>query len=558
LTEAAIGDLYSYDVEATGNPVPAYALTDKPAGMTIDENTGLIEWTPSTPGTTPVGVIAFNSAGADTQRYEIAVTALPGVTNLVLTSTYGRFSTTDELLCEFDLEGSAVTAATAWYVDSSPLLTFYLPAEGGAANALKDYSGNGFDATAHGNPVWLESGGRDGHGAWSLDGTGDDLGAGEHFPTGASYTKTAWVYRTGSGQNGGNNIVSGDENAGGHAFWAPDMFGNKLSAGHNAVWDIVQDTVALGLNQWYFVAVSFDYATGRMMLYKDSVVVDSAIVSPGDRGVTDATISVGSFGALNGWMWKGQVDDVRVYNRALSPEQVAALYSRGSDVIVPAETEIGELWMACVTPFSATSAGARTCTDEATVMNETVPVFVKAVEARWVSNQVEIVWALFGAPAGVEFHVYRSDDGAAFIRLYDAEIIGRGDEHLFTDESAVPGRTYTYRVSILENGEEVASFEASPPATALGFALEQNHPNPFNPATSIPFSLDTGADVTLRVYDISGRIVRTVVERRMSAGIYSEEWDGRSDTGDEVASGIYFYRLTAGERMLTRKAVFLK
>jgi flagellar hook assembly protein FlgD len=92
----------------------------------------------------------------------------------------------------------------------------------------------------------------------------------------------------------------------------------------------------------------------------------------------------------------------------------------------------------------------------------------------------------------------------------------------------------------------------------LSFALEQNHPNPFNPVTNISFSLDTGSDVTLRVYDLTGRVVKTLVDRRMRAGEHSQEWDGRSETGDEVASGIYFYRLTAGGRTLTRKAVFLK
>jgi fibronectin type 3 domain-containing protein len=562
VTDAAIGELYSYDVEATGNPAPEYILWINPTGMTIDEITGLIEWTPAASGTVPVGVVAFNTAGADTQIYEITVPELPGVTNLVLTSTFGRFATTDELLCEFDLAGPAVTSATAWYVGNSPLsplMTLYLPAEGGAANALKDYSGNGFHATAHGNPVWLATGGHDGHGAWSLDGTGDDLSAGEHFPTGASYTKTAWVYRTGSGQNGGNNIVAGNDNTGGHAFWAPDHFGNKLSAGHNAVWDIVQDAVPLGLNQWYFVAVSFDYATGLMVLYKDGVIVDSAVVPPSDLNVMDATISVGSFGAANGWMWKGQLDDVRVYNRALSAEQVSALCNRGSNVIAPEETEIGQLWMACVTPFSAAAAGETACTDTITVMDETVPVFVRSIESRWIDNRVEIAWALRDASAGLSFDIYRSDNAVSqFVRLQDAEITRRGDEYVFTDESAVPGKSYTYRVSVLEGGEEVASFETSPPAAALRFALEQNHPNPFNPVTNIPFSLDTEADLTLRVYDISGRLVRKLIDRRMSAGVHAEEWDGRSDTGGEVASGIYFYRLTAGERTLTRKAVFLK
>jgi hypothetical protein len=228
-------------------------------------------------------------------------------------------------------------------------------------------------------------------------------------------------------------------------------------------------------------------------------------------------------------------------------------------VIAPPETEIGELWMACVTPFSGSAAGETACTDTITVMDETVPVFVRSIESRWIEGGVEIAWTLRDAPADLMFEIYRSDNAVSqFARLQDAEIARRGDEYAFTDESAVQGRSYTYRVSVLENGEEVASFETSPAAPALRFALDQNRPNPFNPVTNISFSLDTEADLTLRVYDIAGRLVRTLVERRMSPGVHTESWDGRSDTGGEVASGIYFYRLTAGERTLTRKAVFLK
>jgi len=296
-----------------------------------------------------------------------------------------------------------------------------------------------------------------------------------------------------------------------------------------------------------------------MTLYKNGVPVSSATVPETDRDVTDSTISIGSFGLTEGWMWMGQLDDVRIYNRALSADQVMALYNHGSNVIAPPETQIGESWMACVTPFSATAAGETACTDTITVMDETVPVFVRSIESRWINDRVEIAWALRDAPAHVGFDVSRSDDAvSSFVRLSGASVTRRGEEYVFIDESAVPGRTYTYRVTVLEDGEEVASFETSPPAPLLKFALEQNHPNPFNPVTNISFSLDTEADVTLRVYDISGRIVRTLAERRMGPGVHTEEWDGRSDTGGEAASGIYFYRLTAGERTLTRKAVLLK
>ncbi|UCG52132.1 MAG: choice-of-anchor D domain-containing protein, partial [Candidatus Latescibacterota bacterium] len=92
----------------------------------------------------------------------------------------------------------------------------------------------------------------------------------------------------------------------------------------------------------------------------------------------------------------------------------------------------------------------------------------------------------------------------------------------------------------------------------LAFALDQNHPNPFNPTTRIRFSLDQDSMVRLVIYDVSGTRVRTLVNRHMNAGTYTEEWNARDDQGRSVASGIYFYRLSSGKRTLTRKAVLLR
>jgi hypothetical protein len=83
-------------------------------------------------------------------------------------------------------------------------------------------------------------------------------------------------------------------------------------------------------------------------------------------------------------------------------------------------------------------------------------------------------------------------------------------------------------------------------------------PNPFNPTTTIAFSIDREAPAVLSIYDVAGRLVRTLVNRRLEAGSYTEAWDGRDASGDEVASGIYFYRLKAGRKVLTRKMVFIK
>ncbi len=374
VTAATIGEPYAYDADATGSPSPTYALATPPAGMTINSYTGLVQWTPSAAGSYAVTATATNTAGTATQPYTLVVSAgpVPEIENLALTSTSGFDLTTDDLTCGFDLASTATTAATAWYVGAptlAPLMAFYLPMEGGAAYAAKDYSGNGITAVVNGNPVWSATAGHDGKGAWVLDGS-DDLSGGENFPVGSSYSITAWVYRTGSGNNGGNNVVAGNDNTGGHAFWAPDMFGNKLSAGHNGTWNSVQDPVVLALNTWFFVSLTYNSDTEQMVLYKNGSPVSSATVT---APVTDATISVGSFGYSNGFMWKGTLDDVRIYKRALSAEQIASLYAAGENVIKHTETEVGDSWQARVTPFSATDAGSTYESNTIVIQGAAVP-----------------------------------------------------------------------------------------------------------------------------------------------------------------------------------------
>jgi len=307
---------------------------------------------------TPFSVSEAGNAVASA-TVSIVATPPPDVHDVVLSSSSGHNLDDDTLTCSYTLDGTAVTGATAWYLNDAPLMRLYLPMEGGSAGAVLDRSGNSVVLTPGSDPAWIATGGFDGYGAIEFDGD-DDFGAGENFPTNSSYTKSAWVYRTGSGANGGNNVIAGNENAGGHAFWAPDMYGNKLSAGHNAHWNTVQDSVALALNTWYHVALTFDRATGQLVLYKNGVAVDSEIVPSGDLNVTDATISIGSFGAANGYKWKGLLDDVRVYARALSTDQIAALYSGGAgdrDTITATETNLGDTWECRVTPFSPEASG---------------------------------------------------------------------------------------------------------------------------------------------------------------------------------------------------------
>ena len=93
------------------------------------------------------------------------------------------------------------------------------------------------------------------------------------------------------------------------------------------------------------------------------------------------------------------------------------------------------------------------------------------------------------------------------------------------------------------------------------YSLSQNVPNPFNPSTVIGYGIPEGEAevlVSLKVYNLRGQIVRTLVQERREAGEYRVEWDGRDGSGQRVTSGVYFYRLQAGAFTQTRKMVILK
>jgi len=91
-----------------------------------------------------------------------------------------------------------------------------------------------------------------------------------------------------------------------------------------------------------------------------------------------------------------------------------------------------------------------------------------------------------------------------------------------------------------------------------GFSLAKNYPNPFNPETDISFSLPERTRVSLIIYNILGEKVKTLMTREMDAGTHTIHWDGRDETGNSVASGIYFYRLKTDSFDQTMKMVLMK
>ena len=140
------------------------------------------------------------------------------------------------------------------------------------------------------------------------------------------------------------------------------------------------------------------------------------------------------------------------------------------------------------------------------------------------------------------------------------------------------GALVTFTFKVLSEFQENARFEIAQgvvfdsdqlqnPVVTLGaldvqstpteFALHQNYPNPFNPQTNIPYDLAEGGDVVLRIYNLLGQEVRTLVRERQAPGRYTVQWSGMDDRGVSVSSGIYFYQVSVAGKFQDAKRLML-
>ncbi len=141
------------------------------------------------------------------------------------------------------------------------------------------------------------------------------------------------------------------------------------------------------------------------------------------------------------------------------------------------------------------------------------------------------------------------DAGTLDIGTYTGSIVATGfDMNHQVAQITVP---VTFHVGATGIEDAVAALPTE-------FVLHQNFPNPFNPTTEIKFDLPSNSYVRLDIFNVLGQKVKTVIDNEMEAGFKSVTWDGSDDRGINVASGVYFYKLNAGEHVFTKKMMMLK
>ena len=189
-----------------------------------------------------------------------------------------------------------------------------------------------------------------------------------------------------------------------------------------------------------------------------------------------------------------------------------------------------------------------------------VATLLESYAAGLTGDGIRITWRLSEIDRDVSFIVMRSaGETGPFEELASSGVVGDGLSFSFTDTECEAGATYWYRVDVCVGGERRELFRTGPVETpSMAFALYQNAPNPFNPATTIRFYLPEWRVVTLDVYDAGGRLVRRLAEGSREKGIHSASWDGRDAAGREAGSGMYFARLKAGKEIQSRKMILLR
>jgi len=193
------------------------------------------------------------------------------------------------------------------------------------------------------------------------------------------------------------------------------------------------------------------------------------------------------------------------------------------------------------------------------LFNSPLPVELSSFNGTATSNNVTLKWTTVKEINNAGFDIERKkSNGTTFEKV--GFVTGKGNtysnsNYVFSDNKLSSG-VYNYRLKQTDYNGDFTYFNLSSVINISvpdKFSLSQNYPNPFNPTTKIDYNLPTDANVSLKIYDVTGRLISTLVNEKKLAGYYTKESDAVN-----IASGVYFYRLQAGSFVDTKRFVVIK
>lgn len=213
-----------------------------------------------------------------------------------------------------------------------------------------------------------------------------------------------------------------------------------------------------------------------------------------------------------------------------------------------------------VIPASYTSFGTKA---KLTITYVNIPVELTSFTGNVIQDGVMLNWSTATELNNQGFEIERSTAQQSWQKIGYVPGFGTTTEpksYSFLDENVSNG-TYTYRLRQIDfDGSANYSPEVMVEVdmTPSDFGLSQNYPNPFNPSTTIQFQVPKASDVSIVVYDMLGKEVKSLFASQVQSGKYSVEWNGTNNAGMKVTSGMYIYRMIAGDFINVKEMVLLK
>jgi hypothetical protein len=199
--------------------------------------------------------------------------------------------------------------------------------------------------------------------------------------------------------------------------------------------------------------------------------------------------------------------------------------------------------------------------DSLIAVNKDSCIQVKSATSKQFANYGFNLWRAVGADSGYSV-IYETNDT---IRL-DTTLLS----YTFNDSNVTTGITYYYKVQAKALNDSAQFFgpvnvlytgvsgQPREPVIVYSFKLGQNAPNPFKQQTTINYQLPKAGQVSLKVYNINGQAVITLVNSAQTPGCYTVKWDGRDWNNQQVSNGVYFYKLQTGDKQATKKLIKLR
>ncbi|TPE43064.1 LamG-like jellyroll fold domain-containing protein [Pontibacter mangrovi] len=482
VTHGVVGQQYRYEVQAVGQPAPTFALTEAPAGMSIDASSGNITWTPTATGSYPVTVTVTNSAGSDQQEFTIVVKQEIG-------------------------EPAGMLHHWMLHEIRGPVYhDYYTP-----------YHATGSDNTLPMATTGVVSGGQ------QFDGEDDGLNVEESYNfdwnADESFSIELWL-RSGAG-TAGNRVLIGRDAKDSEAHWWVGLDAEGR-AGFQLL-DIEWDGIYVGgsgarLNddQWHQVVAVRNGGSGLTELYVDGQKVASGNHTYTYGFASRSAVNIGYLNDGEGYHYQGILDEVKLFGRVLSAEEIKERYENVYEAI----TELVRF------------------------------------EGEFANGGVLLTWETMAEAGLSHFEVERAPDTEQFEKLGDVAAAGNSNTPLvynFTDIDPLPEAGY-YRLKIVkEDGKYTYSNIIKVENKSLTSTYFRVYPNPINTGdvTAELRGLPPGEEVQFYVADLRGL---RLVDRQEKVDEFGQ-LQLQLPITTAYRPGIYVLTIVSSKRIVSRKLV---